>query len=243
MTKARRCEEAVDCIPEPEYGLPLPVLFDYTPEQWSAIESALHSLRPDSDAIDDIRYGLRRAANSYLLQVLERPKEQNRRRDAIKRWRNIEKHAIALIAEFEQEFGEEGRPSPDGNFHERQLYRLYTAAFDARVVARGRLTELADLIDDGFPKATPKVWYHGVVLSEWAALGGKLRVSHHPDTNKIKGPLVKYFSAVTEPVHGGSPETIPDILERHTTLCAEIERWRLQMIIEHGEPLMGKDDD
>jgi hypothetical protein len=48
-------------------------------------------------------------------------------------------------------------------------------------------------------------------------LGGKLRISRHPKSQKVQGPLAKYFMAVAEPVMGDatpSVESLPDIIER-----------------------------
>ena len=64
-------------------------------------------------------------------------------------------------------------------------------------------------------KNSPKAAYQSSVLDVWTDLGGQLKFSRHPNTGKIKGPLARYFSAVTQPVHGGSPESLPDIIERH----------------------------
>jgi hypothetical protein len=64
----------------------------------------------------------------------------------------------------------------------------------------------------------PSVIFYQRILFLWTeCFGGKLKYSRHARTNKIGGPLVRYFLTVTEPVMGDkapSAESIPDILKR-----------------------------
>ena len=89
-----------------------------------------------------------------------------------------------------------------------ELYKdeqVDVASLNAMAVAR----LAGPKIDDELPKATKRGWFQFHVLHVWTDLGGKLRISRNPMTGKIKGPLARYFAAATQPVCGGSLETLP----------------------------------
>jgi hypothetical protein len=71
--------------------------------------------------------------------------------------------------------------------------------------------------------------FHFRVLEVWTDLGGKLQISRHPTTGKIKGPLARYFAAATQPVLGGSLESLPDILARQKKLMEAFHKYRIEM--------------
>jgi hypothetical protein len=84
-------------------------------------------------------------------------------------------------------------------------------------------------------KARPKAQYQFEVLEVWTRLGGETNFSRHPTTGEIGGPLTRYFCAVTQPVHGGSPESLPDILGRYEAREATLEEIRLALERNNGE--------
>jgi hypothetical protein len=200
-------------------------VFRYRPEQWLAIEKAIEPLRPSDEDLVDIRWRLCRAGASYLSNVRMQPEEQKRRRQMLQSWRRVETYSRRIMSELQWLHGVDDSFARAEEFYKNQP----DALSNIMVTAKGRAVHLADKINDGFPKITLKQMYQSVVLGEWAALGGKLKFSRHPVKGKIKGPLAKYFSAVTEPVYGGSPESLPDIIRRHVELQSEITRWSICM--------------
>ena len=207
--------------------------FDYSHEQWTQIVKSVQHLQPTPEALDEARYRLRQAARSYFLTILNRPGEKRQEQWKVKHWRSVEKHVEALISDFEwlrRDKSANGPPSPDGSASDPYRDDL-RALMRIKIMSSSRVVDLTARFDDGFPKATPKAWYQSVVLEEWVGLGGRLKISRHPLNGQIKGPLARYFSAVTEPVHGGSPESLPDIVRRHVELRSAIERWRVEMAV------------
>jgi hypothetical protein len=210
--------------------------FDYSPEQWAEVAKSLQPLKAKDEAIEKARGRLERAARSFFRDKLNGPGHKRQRQWKLEHWTKVDKLADALISEFfwlERDEIRHGPPDPSGK--ERQPYRhQITELMKISVKAKRHVSP--NRIDDGFPRTTLKSDYHGAVLRVWTELGGKLKVSRHPATGKIKGPLVRYFSAVTQPVHGGSPESLPDIIRRHVELEAAIEKWRLDMFVANHVP-------
>jgi hypothetical protein len=65
--------------------------------------------------------------------------------------------------------------------------------------------------------SNPRMMYEWQILTTWTRLGGKLTRSRDRETQKIGGPLARFFRAVTVPVMGArapSLETLPDIIYR-----------------------------
>lgn len=65
--------------------------------------------------------------------------------------------------------------------------------------------------------SNPRMMYEWQILTNWTCLGGKLTRSRDRETQKIGGPLARFFRAVTVPVMGArapSLETLPDIISR-----------------------------
>lgn len=212
--------------------------FDYSPEEWAKIAKSIESFEGKQEAIDEARVLLRNSARSYFLDVLNGPGHAREQKLRLQHWSKADRLSEALFSELNwvsrDELGN-GPPNPDGA--ERKPYDAeMLALMKIRVMARSRVVHLSEKIDDGYPKATPKAHYQFYVLEMWTRLGGKLRFSRHPSSGKIKGPLVRYFSAVTEPVYGGKPESLPDIMKRHEARKAALEKWRLEMALAEAQP-------
>jgi hypothetical protein len=75
-----------------------------------------------------------------------------------------------------------------------------------------------------------------LVLEVWTDLGGKLKFSRHPNTKKIGGPLVRYYSAATKPVHGGSPESLRDAIKRYKAQKAVPKKQRRERVVAEALP-------
>lgn len=94
---------------------------------------------------------------------------------------------------------------------------------DPLCTARDNAREYAEPEDPPFNN--PRLTYEFEVLSIWTSLGGELKVSRHPRTGKIQGPLARFFRAVTIPVMGTSApslESLPDIVQRQRKLMGKL---------------------
>ena len=205
--------------------------FDYTAEQWAQIAKSIQHFETTHEAIEVARLGLQRAAQRFSERLLDGPGFKQKNALVLKHWITIGKLADALMSEFTWLDGNEPRPpDPSGN-----VYKPYAELFLAlkKISRIPKMRAESDNLIDSYPKTTAKAAYHSDVLDVWTDFGGKLKISRHPNTGKIKGPLARYFSAVTQPVHGGSPESLPDIIERHLARKAALEKWRLDMGLDN----------
>jgi hypothetical protein len=194
------------------------------------------SLVAGQQAIEKALLQLRRSARDFLFDMVENFRQKQRRNLELKHWTKIGKLADALTLELDWlAHNTVNAPDPDDETHKPYDEQLQ-ALMKIRVMARGRMVNSGGRIDDGYPKTTPKAKYHSEVLDVWTELGGKLKFSRHPRTGKIKGPLARYFAAITQPVHGGSPESLPDIINRHLADKAALDKWRLDTFITEYQP-------
>lgn len=85
------------------------------------------------------------------------------------------------------------------------------------------LKRYADIKLDGIwlRELKPTVEFHFQVLRAWVALGGELKVSYDAITGKVRGPLARYFSAVTKGVTGASTNSLRDIIKQHRAILKE----------------------
>jgi hypothetical protein len=176
--------------------------FDYTESQWKKIEEAVQALKQGT-LLEEVRERLRNAAQEYLSGELLQRGDRARKN----RWEKITRLSKKLASELsscaEETFGKD-MPRP----------------FCDLISGIGRLprySEVAALECASRSKILPGWIYELKVLQIWMALGGKLRISRHSKSQEVRGPLAKYFLAVTEPVMGDatpSLESLPDIIER-----------------------------
>jgi hypothetical protein len=209
--------------------------FEYTDEQWTDIERSLLHLQPDQAALENARNELVQAARINLSELLDDALgRRNIDKWVAKEWAKIEKLSDDLLGSLTRvaRFKGLGSPPP-GRQPAVEPYKgeqLAVARLNAMAVAR----LAGPKIDDGFPKATRRQWFQFHVLHVWTELGGKLRFSRHPTTGKIKGPLARHFAAATQPVCGGSLESLPDILERQESMLAAVKQWAAKMRAPNG---------
>jgi hypothetical protein len=181
------------------------VQFDYTESQWSKIEEAVGPLERGT-LLEEVRERLRNAAREYLSGGLLQRGDRARKN----RWEKITRLSKKLNSELpscvEETFGRD-MPRP----------------FCDLISCIGRLprySELAAIECSSRSKILPQWIFELKILQIWMDLGGKLKISRHPKSQKVQGPLAKYFLAVTEPVMGNatpSLESLPDIVERQMT--------------------------
>jgi hypothetical protein len=208
--------------------------FDYTAEQWAEIAKSFEPLQPQEQVIERARVLLVWSAREYFLAAVNGPRHEMRKKLQSGHWAKVQSHADALMSQLRLLARDElGNVPPSiANFKMENAFKealpmlLYLSVW-----ARSRVVELGELIDDGFPKVSAKAYYQCRVLRLWTQMGGKLGISRHPVSGKTKGPLARYFSAVTQPVHGGSPESLHAIVKRHRCHEQALERWRMEMFI------------
>ena len=183
--------------------------FDYSPGQWERIAEAMEMLHPPPEAIEQARERLQTIARIYYRRLFNGPIVVTKNKEIVRHWEKIERLTNDLEGEmlwFREEHG------GHGPFFQEELDAVLNLNMKAKVAPfRGRA---------GFK---PKIWHKSEVLKVWVALGGELRFSRKPNTGKISGPLARFFAAATHPVHGGSPESLPDAIKRHKAAAAKLE--------------------
>jgi hypothetical protein len=203
-TKQLRAESSVEADAQR-------LTFDYTNEQWIKIEKSLYCLqpRPNQTDLKNARTQLRNRVRLYLFEELEAPARAIHNKKRAKRLARAAKVSDSL---------------PEDNVQLAVIKRQVQALID-----RARLA--GSKIDDEYPRANPRGWFQFHVLEIWTQLGGQLRISRHPTTGKVRGPLARYFAAATQPVPGywGSLESLPDILARQKLMMAALQKWDLDL--------------
>jgi hypothetical protein len=212
-------------------------LFDYTDEQWADIERSLLHLQPDQAALEKARNELVQAARIHNWELVDDALgRRNVEKWIAKEWARIKKLSDDLLGSLTRVATFEGLGNPPpGRQPTVEPYKdeqLAVARLNAMAVAwLARPT-----IDDGLPKATRRGWFYFHVLHIWTELGGELRFSRHPTRGEIKGPLARYFAAATQPVCGGSLESLRDILKRQESMLAAVKQWAVKMRAPNGDP-------
>jgi hypothetical protein len=221
-------QDFIELIAEPAVEL---LTFDYTDEQWADIESSLHHLQPDQAALEKARNELVEAARIHMSELVDDALGRRTLEKWIaKEWAGIEKLSDDLHGSLRRVARFEGVRHPTIELYKDE--QVDVASLNAMAVAR----LAGPKIDDGLPKATRRGWFYFHVLHVWTELGGRLGLSRHPTTGKIKGPLARYFAAATQPVCGGSLETLPDILKRQESMLAAVKQFAVKMRSPNGDP-------
>jgi hypothetical protein len=216
--------EAKDFIEWVTRGCAEFVAFEYTEVQWAEIVRSLQHLQPNEEDLGKARRRLGDAARRYRLQKVNAAGDKTRQRWFARDWARIVKLSDELMRLLHRRSNlEEEPPHPNGEPPADPWREHQEALMKLNFVARA---SLAASNDDGFPKASWRAWYQFDVLETWTRLGGKLQFSRHPQKHKITGPLARYFSAVTQPMLGGSLESLPDIVKRHKAMALALNRWR-----------------
>jgi hypothetical protein len=217
---------------------PLPGCDDYTSEQWAEIERTLRHLQSDEARFEKSCARLRRIARVYRRCMINKSSRQAKKNKYTQEWAKIANlskvliESLALVDTYELD--EPEQPPCDRFEQEKEALLLL------QFLARFRLAKLR--IDDRFPKAGLRVRFQFDVLKVWTDLGGELKISRHPVSGKIGGPLARYFSAVTQPVHGGSLENLPDVIERQKTMISTLARGTNQRLLNDDDWMMVDDD-
>jgi hypothetical protein len=176
--------------------------FDYSDEQWAAIETEVALVRSRLLTRFERRLFIH-AGDLYLSSVRNRQSFEARVREKEESWTVVRNLAEELLA---------------------ALYRaMATHVYNEKYIVRlapllNKLRDDAQLFGKPWILRSPKDEYYERVLSIWVDhCGGQLKKSRDKTTQKPRGPLLRFFVAVTYPVMGidaPKPETIFDIVDR-----------------------------
>jgi hypothetical protein len=202
--------------------------WDYPPQERERIVEAIRYLKVLGNAIEPALQQLRIYGRNYLLTLVSGRSERQ------KHWVKAHRLAEDLNAELRWLAENEHGLLPDSTLR-KALDPRSLGLFSIRLITRSRVVQYENMIDDGFPDATPKAYFRFKVLDQWVKLGGTVRFSRHPHTQKIGGPLVRFYSAVTEPVIGGSAETLTHVVKAYKSWKAALDSWQLSMAIWNGD--------
>jgi hypothetical protein len=200
-------------------------------------KSHLQRLQLDQASLKKAQAQLRSLIRCYFLDLVNHDGNTIRKKWVTQHWTKIAKlsHELGdLLFAVSAHEKANGPPTPEGAPLLENLYKDHQLALlKLEILARRRLskTDIEKLIDEEFPntKSNTRVLFQFGVLEVWMHFGGKLGVSRHPVTGKVTGPLARYFSAVTQPICGGSPESLPDIVARQETLRAARRKLRREL--------------
>jgi hypothetical protein len=207
----------------------------YSDEQWANVEKALQHLEPKRTDLEDARTLLEFALKGLLFSVAktyDRPTFRERRKTAEREWARISKLTREVQRLWRARMADEP-PVPPGNLKPPSHKMVSDGLLLLDMIATRKCAN--EEIDDGFPKAKPQTKFNHAVLDVWTRLGGELKFSRHPKTQKIKGPLARYFEAATKCIYGGSLESLPDIVRRDKQYSAELKKWRAMRAAANGE--------
>jgi hypothetical protein len=197
---------------------PAEVAFDYSEAEWNEIEASIRDLRDGAHA--GIRHHLSYGAQQYREDV--RKKERLRRarewhmRHA-KQWKKVARLAEQTLESLR--IVSSGHPTEHWNCSLEMLENLSREA-----AGFGNTYNKEDAKLDPPWLSKPREAYVDLVLNTWCELGGQLRISRHPRSEKVQGPLARYFLAVARPVLGTamlSLESLRDIIDRQKRKMAE----------------------
>jgi hypothetical protein len=198
--------------------------FNYSAAQWEEIESLVRDVHPGGMS-KRVRERLVGEARWFLLEkyYLKRGAEQRAWQKIARQFEKLER-AIANVAGQHIELIKRAGYSKRGVL---KLTRYYAREFtDGLSEMKGLAEDYADLNKKAVEAAhydNPKMMYEFKILLLWTELGGALRLSRHSKLGNIRGPLARFFRAVTVPVMGDSApslESLPDILKRQKKFLA-----------------------
>jgi hypothetical protein len=172
--------------------------FDYSHEDWTAIENAVAKVRPGS-LTDFERRRLLNAANKYLIGTRERQHTKAHLAEISKRWKLVEKLSEELS---------------DAITSATAILALTPREIEKLSPALAELREVASVLSaDRGAFGPPKRSFYEDVLKAWVGFGGKLGRSTNA---QVGGPCVRYFNAVVRPVmrdDSPKPSYVRDIID------------------------------
>ncbi len=197
----------------------------YTETQWSEIERSIAHFKLSSSDRDAIRSRLEMAVDVFIRGDFHNPDREACEKRARQQWAKIEKlsnELRELLAFRSRKETQGGPPSSDCKRAPDRYRDIQAVLLGLTAIAKGRQEAQTVLETMASGKRAPRAWYLYAVLSAWTDVGGALRISRHPLTGRISGPLARYFAAVTQPIIGGSIESLPDIVARQKIRMADL---------------------
>lgn len=177
--------------------------FDYSEEQWTAIAREVAFVRSAPLTRSERLSVFVHAGRMYLSSVKIRQSFQARLQEKTESWTAVRNLAGELQIAL-------GRAMATNVYNEKYIVRMPTLL--------RKLRNDAELFGEPWILRSPKEEFYQNVLSMWVDhCGGQLKKSRDKTTQKPKGPLLRFFVAVTQPVMGvdaPKPETIFDIVDR-----------------------------
>lgn len=215
----------------------------YDEEQWDKVEKSVEHLKLDPDNRASLRPRLQAIVHNYLCLLhpnLERIEA------AKNRWKRISDLTNELITELWAVKKQVLFPLPDygmrmppehSPFHlavvrsVHDLHNLYSEA--CRLAStysdpRGLGSMVDGLPFKHFRKRRARVWFQFDVFELWIEFGGKLGISRNAFKNQTTGPLARYYSAVAQPVIGGSLESLSSAVKRHRAMQQDFAKWKAE---------------
>jgi hypothetical protein len=200
--------------------------FDYSQAEWAEIEAAAQVIRKGPFP-KKMRDSLRAAACVYVSEMA-RAQDGQTARELKKRWQKIagssEKLHDDLSACMEDLLCEISRKGSRTADEKGMMTWLDAISFNL-----GLLPTIAERAAHYFErhhdKSNPRLRFQSKILEVWVRLGGKLKISRHPKTQEVRGPLARFFFNVARPVMGAaapSPDSLRDIVERQKIRMGEI---------------------
>ena len=197
---------------------------DYSESQWAEIDASVqyaHSIQAVAKArlLKNDREFYRRVARDYLSAP-----SQAARTALQSDWQKV----AALSKKLHQKVLNciEQTVPYNGDGDDNQLRELRIAVARSSLFHIGLLEKIAKIMTrDSNGNGNPRLIYQSKILEGWVVrLGGNLGISRHSRTQKVQGPLWRYFFAVAHPVMGAStpsPESLPDIVARQKLVMGE----------------------
>lgn len=226
-----------------ELPLSTPASFRYSANAWAAIRAAVihlpYSARPlgDTDLVrqrfgpgatlmDMMRHWLELAAAKYLAYLDAQPRSlQNRAAICDRLLSDIDRVSDDVVEFVVATYGGQALfpeicADLDGVLEDlsdaRQLFSEMRAALDPDHLLHYGL---------GFaPTAPARTVYQHTVLDVWLRLGGQLKISRHPLSGEVSGPLWRYFQSAAAPVMGSdmpSPASFPRLVSSYRKLTGD----------------------
>jgi hypothetical protein len=181
--------------------------FDYSYEQWTAIENEVAKVCPGS-LTDFERRRLVSAANLYLIGTREPHFIKSHFAEKSKRWKRVEKLSAELA---------------DAITSATAILALAPREIQRVPPALMKLRKIAAVLSADHGAFDPlKRSFYEAVLKVWTDRGGKLGWSTNA---QVGGPCVRYLNAVVRPVMGDdspSPNYVKDIIKSARDSCDNV---------------------
>jgi hypothetical protein len=192
--------------------------FDYSQAERSEIEAAARAVLPDGKPLpNEVREALVQAARIFRANIKKRPWPKERRDyQKIVQLSELLHQAVSVMVEKRADWWTIfGAPERAKGIRRNLEHRL-KGVLEIKLAAQFVL----DLKMDHRPARV----FQSFVLAVWTRLGGKLQSSRHPKTGEPRGPCIRFFQAVTNPVMGASApslESLPAIIRREKRALEE----------------------